>query len=122
MYGFGHSSWASSQAPSLIMSCRGSNCIISANGFDESIDIKFFSHALYLHNVEDNISKSWSTGPQIRHYHPPWNLMFQLDFYCWCHTPTRKIAKTRTGWCLQAAQFWQRQDKTYPEHFAEKSF
>ena len=58
------------QAPLLIMSCRGSNCIISANGLDESIDIKFFSQVLYLQNVEDNISKSWSLGPQIRRYHP----------------------------------------------------
>lgn len=58
------------QAPLLIMSCRGSNCIIPANGLDESIDTKFFSRALYLQKVEDNISKSSSLGPQIRRYHP----------------------------------------------------
>lgn len=33
------------QAPLL------TNCIIPANGLDESIDIKFFSRALYLQNV-----------------------------------------------------------------------
>jgi hypothetical protein len=64
------------QAPLMIMSCRGSICIVLANGLDESIDVKFFSHVLYLQNIADDIRKSWSTGPQIRHYHPPWNLMF----------------------------------------------
>lgn len=39
------------QALLLIMSCRGSNCIISA--VDESIDIKFFSHVLYLEHFAE---------------------------------------------------------------------
>jgi len=48
------------EAHSVNKSCHCSNCIISANSLGEGINIKFFTHELYLQNVENNMSKSWA--------------------------------------------------------------